>query len=342
MADLLRATADGLYCEAGGFHIDPWRPVDRAVITHAHSDHASPGSSRYLCAQPGAQLARHRLGSEATIETLAYGQPASLGDVTLTFHPAGHVLGSAQVLIQSDSERWVFSGDYKLAPDPTCQPFEPVQCDVFITEATFALPIYRWSDPQLAIDEIHQWWRANQDDNRTSVLYAYSLGKSQRLLALLDASIGPIYVHGALLPYIEAYRAAGVALPEVKRAIAADVKKENGRALVVAPPMTTNDFFLRKLGPISQAQASGWMRVRGRRRWQSFDRGFVISDHADWPGLLGTIEATGASRIGVTHGFTAPLARYLQENGRESFVLPTRYTGEQETEITAPAEEAPS
>ncbi len=332
MADLLRPSECGLYCEAGDFYIDPWKPVDRAVITHAHSDHASPGSARYLCSEQCVPLARLRLGEEAAIDALPYGQTIRVNEVDLTLYPAGHVLGSAQVCVEHGGERWVVSGDYKLAPDPTCQPFELVTCDVFISEATFGLPIYHWPRPQAVFEEIHQWWRDNQREGRTSVLYAYTLGKCQRILAGLDQSAGPIFVHGSMLRYIEAYRSCGVELPEVRHAVAEEVRKLKGQAIVILPPATTNDLYLRKLGPVSQAAVSGWMRVRGRRRWRSLDRGFILSDHADWDHLHQAIRQTGAARVGITHGYVSAMARYLSEQGMETFIVPTRYTGEAETE----------
>lgn len=335
---LIRSTEEGLYCEAGGFHIDPWKPVERAVITHAHSDHATPGCGGYLASVSGALLLRARLG-DVPIETLAWGQSIPRGDVRVSLHPAGHILGSAQVRVErtgsvnnDDGGRiWVFSGDYKHLPDPTCAPFEPVPCDTFITESTFGLPVYRWPDPVAEFAEINRWWAAARDRARTCVVYAYSLGKAQRLLAHLDPSIGPIAVHGAVVRINEAYLAAGISLPDAPRLDDHLLPSVRGRGLVVAPPSAASTPWARKLagpGGLEQAQVSGWMRIRGTRRWQSLDRGFVISDHADWHGLLECIHATGCSRVGVTHGYAQPLARWLAEHGTESFVLPTRYQGE--------------
>ncbi len=328
---LIQLTDAGFYCEAGGFHIDPWRPVDRAVITHAHADHARRGSRAYLCAADGAGVLRIRMGADAVIETLPYGETTTIGDVAVSLHPAGHLLGSAQVCVEHHGERWVVSGDYKVQADATCAAFEPVSCDVFISECTFGLPIYRWPDAADVFAELHDWWRANQADGRTSIVYAYSLGKAQRVLAGLDPACGPILLHGAAVPLTEAYRAAGVDLPPAEHANAETAKATRGRALVIAPPSVATSPWRRKFGDTSDAMASGWMQIRGTRRRQSLDRGFVISDHADWPGLHDAIESTGAARIGVTHGYVDPLARFLREQGRDVDIYRTRFAGELDT-----------
>ena len=332
---LLTHTDHGLYCAAGDFFVDPWQPVGRAVITHAHGDHARPGSAAYLCAAPGAGILRLRMGSDAHIETLPYGATTHINGVAVSFHPAGHILGSAQVRVAHGGETWVVSGDYKTDPDPTCAPFESVACDTFITEATFGLPIYRWPPAATVFAAINDWWRANQAAGRTSVLFAYALGKAQRVLAGVDAGIGPIYVHGAVHRLNTAYRAGGVALPDWGYAGDAPPGTDWSRALLVAPTSAQGTPWLRRFGDVSAAFASGWMRVRGQRRRRSVDRGFVLSDHADWPGLLEAIAASGASRVLVTHGYTAVLARYLRENGREAYELAAPYSGESLDEATA-------
>ena len=330
MADLLQITTKGLYCPAGNFYVDPWMPVDKAVITHGHADHARPGSREYLAAEPARPVLSVRLGNEASIETLRYCETRTVNGVAVSFHPAGHLLGSAQVRLEHRGQVWVVSGDYKTHSDPTCADFEPVPCHTFITESTFGLPIYRWPDPARVFEEINAWWRGNQERGWTSVLFSYALGKAQRLLAGIDPSIGPILVHGSIPPLNEAYRQGGIALPEVERANQENSKVTRGRALVLAPPSTLGTPWLRKFSPMSLAMASGWMRIRGTRRRRSMDRGFVLSDHADWPGLLETIEATGAERIGVTHGYTAQMIQWLQEQGRDAFAIPTRFIGEEE------------
>lgn len=325
---MLSVTDRGLYCAAGDFHIDPWRPVERALITHAHSDHARPGSGSYLCAQEGLEVLRRRLGCNASITPLPYGATTPCRDATVSFHPAGHVLGSAQVRVESRGEVWVVSGDYKLHPDPTCAPFEPVRCHTFVTESTFGLPVYRWPPPLEVLQEIGAWWHSNQREGRTSVLFAYSLGKAQRLLAGLDPSQGPILVHPAIAEFLPAYAAAGIALPTVEPATPHRAQAAQGRALVLAPPAAGNPAWLDGLGDVSTAFASGWMLIRGTRRRRGADRGFPLSDHADWPGLLQAIRATSASRVLVTHGVAAPLVRWLQEHGWESAALATRFSGD--------------
>ena len=337
MRTLVESTPEGLWCEAGGFHVDPWRPVERAVLTHAHGDHARAGSRSYLCAAPGLELARERTGA-ARIEGLRYGERIGVGDVTLSLHPAGHVLGSAQVRIEHASGTWVVSGDYKTAPDPTCEPLEPQRCDVFVTESTFGLPVYRWPDERELFDEVHRWWLASQREGRTAVLYAYALGKAQRVLARLDASLGPILVHGAVARFVAPYRAAGVRLAEHAHAGVEEAKATRGRALVVAPPSAAGPSWLRKFGATSEALASGWMRIRGARRRRALDRGFALSDHADWPGLVATIRATGAGRVLVTHGAVEPLVRWLREQGLDAAPLATEYQGEEEARAPAAGE----
>jgi putative mRNA 3-end processing factor len=339
--DLLILTARGLYCPLGDFYVDPWEPVDRAVITHAHSDHARPGSRRYLTTPQGRLVLQHRLGPEAVVDALAYGEPRSLGNVQVSLHPAGHLLGSAQVRIEHRGEVWVVSGDYKTAADPTCTGLEPLRCDVFISESTFGLPIYRWPDAASVIDEIRKWWQANRDEGLASILFTYALGKAQRVIASLGEGPGPILCHGAVESVNACYRASGVPLPPTALVQAAAGKKSWGGALIVAPPSAMGSAWLRKFGDISTAFASGWMLVRGTRRRKAMDRGFVLSDHADWSGLCDTIAATGAQRVLITHGATAAMSRYLREQGLQAEVLETRFEGEIE-EVAGSAEELAS
>jgi putative mRNA 3-end processing factor len=325
---LLALTDAGLYCPTGDFYIDPWQPVARAVITHAHSDHACPGSAAYLATRDSERVLRTRLGADAHIETLAYGEIVSINGVDVSFHPAGHILGSAQVRVAYRGQVWVVSGDYKTDPDVTCAPFEPVRCHTFMTESTFGLPIYRWPPQASVLAQINDWWRRNQEAGRASILYAYALGKAQRLIAGLDPTIGPIFVHGALVRITEDYRASGVALPPVQYVGDAPRGFDWSQALILAPPSAHGTPWLRRFGPFSTGFASGWMRIRGTRRRRAIDRGFVLSDHADWPGLLAAIDATGAERVWVTHGYAAVLVRWLQEQGRDAAVLQTRFEGE--------------
>ncbi len=330
-APLLSLTAAGLACEAGGFHIDPWAPVDRALVTHAHGDHLRWGSRHYLVAAPGVELARRRLPPGASVEGLPYGERRTINGVTVSFHPAGHILGSAQVRVEHHGHTWVVSGDYKLEPDPTCAPFEPVRCHGFVTECTFGLPIYRWAPQAEVFAGINAWWRANQAAGRATLLMGYALGKAQRLLAGLDASLGPIVTHGAVEKMLEPYRAQGIRLPPTVP-VSEEAKRggDFSNAIVIAPPGAEATPWARRFGDAALGFASGWMQVRGNRRRQALDRGFVLSDHVDWPSLLTAIEATGAETIWATHGFTGPLVRYLREQGKDAHALSTRYEGERD------------
>ena len=339
--DLVVATPRGLYCPAGDFYIDPWRPVERAVITHAHADHARRGHAHLLAQRDGERILRARLGADISLQTLAYGEAVDVGGVRVSLHPAGHVLGSAQVRLAQGGRVWVASGDYKLDPDPTCAPFEPVRCDVFITESTFGLPIYRWPAPARLFADIDAWWRANAAAGRPSVLYAYAFGKAQRVLAGVDAGIGPLVCHGAVEVLNEAYRASGVALPPTHRVTDAGIDKAAlSRALVIAPPSAAGTPWLRRFGEHSDAFASGWMQLRGTRRRRGVDRGFALSDHADWPGLQRAIAATGAGRVIVTHGQVPVMVRWLTEQGLRAEAFSTEYGHEDDD--APPPEEPPA
>jgi putative mRNA 3-end processing factor len=331
LADLFTLTPEGLYCPAGGFHVDPWRPVERALITHAHADHARRGSLRYHAARSGLGLLRHRLGPEATIAGHGFGERLAFGDATVSFHPAGHVLGSAQIRIEAGGEVWVISGDYKRVLDPSCEPFELVPCDVFITEATFALPVYRWDPVDEVMAGLLAWWDANAVAGRASVLFCYALGKAQRVLAEIGRRTDrSVLVHGAIDALLDAYRDAGIALAPTVPVGAPRKGERFAGELIIAPPAAFGSPWMRRFGDAGTAFASGWMRVRGNRRWRGFDRGFVLSDHADWPGLLDTIAATGARRVLATHGYADTLARYLCEQGLAAAPLETRFVGELE------------
>jgi putative mRNA 3-end processing factor len=338
--DLLLNTPDGLYCPMGDFFVDPWRPQPhhRAIITHAHSDHARLGAGHYLCAQSGLAVLRARLGSTIDAQGLAFGEPLTLGDVRVSLHPAGHVLGSAMVRIEATRgprSVWVVSGDYKTQPDCSNEVMEPIACDVFITESTFGLPVYRWESRASVLSHINAWWAHASREGEACVVYAYALGKAQSILAGLDSDLGTIFVHGAVDRFVPIYRDAGVRLPPCERATAEGVRSAlaSGRgAIVVAPPSADNSAWARAFGRkgkrVREAFASGWMRCRGPRRRRGVDKGFVLSDHADWDGLLRTIAATGAQRVGVTHGFTSVLARTLRERGIDAWELRTQFVGE--------------
>ena len=330
MDQLLCETPSGLLCRGGDFYIDPWAPVERALITHAHGDHARPGSRAYLCAEPGLGVLRRRLGSDAVIESLPYGESRAIGAVRVSFHPAGHVLGSAQIRVEGSNGVWVVAGDYKRAADPTCAPFEPLRCETFITESTFGLPVYRWDSTRGVILEILDWWNGNRDAGRTSVLFCYTLGKAQRLLAeLAQVTERPALAHGMMLGMIDVYREAGIAMLPVEPATDRPRGSSYAGELVLAPLSARGTPWMRRLGDHSDAFASGLMRVRGVRRQRAYDRGFVISDHADWPALLETIAETGAARVLVTHGHAEPFARHLREHGVDAATIRTAWEGEE-------------
>jgi putative mRNA 3-end processing factor len=327
---LIELRPEGLYCAAGDFHIDPWRAVRRALITHAHADHARPGSEQYLATTATAALLQRRYGAALPVAGVDYGDRLRLGEVRVSFHPAGHILGSAQVRIEHRGEVWVVTGDYKRAADPTCRPFEPLRCHVLISEATFALPCYRWPDPTQVADQIQAWWNECAASGRAAVLFCYALGKAQRVLALLrERCERPIYLHGAIGELLEPYRARGVALaPTRPWQHALQGRAADEGALVLAPPAAAGSPWLRRFGPISTACASGWMQIRGQRRRRGVDRGFVLSDHADWPALLATIADSGAERVYFTHGQSEALARWLTESGVAVASLACAYDGE--------------
>lgn len=330
---LIRLTSKGLYCERGDFYIDPWKPVKRAVLTHAHADHTYRGNQDYLVPLEGERLSRIRLGDDAKISTAPYGETIDHKGVKVSFHPAGHVLGSSQVRVEYKGEVWVVSGDFKLTPDATCAPFEHIKCHKFITEATFGLPIYRWSPTEVIFEEINDWWRQNREEGKASIIYAYSLGKAQRIMNGIDASIGDIYTHGAVERLTEAYRESGVPMPPTTYAGSVTDKKKFAGSLIVAPPSADGSTWLRRFGKQSDGFASGWMMVRGARRRRAVDRGFVLSDHADWPELNEAIRATEAETVYVTHGFSEELSRWLNETGMNAQVLKTEYHGEGGAEV---------
>ena len=329
---LIEPTHAGLYCGAGDFFIDPWLPVDRAVITHAHGDHLRPGSRAYLCSEVARPLLVHRLGSDAPVAASAYGETTDIDGVRVSLHPSGHILGAAQVRVEHRGEVWVASGDYKRAPDPTCAPFEPQRCHTFITEATFGMPIFRWDPPDETVREILDWWREMRAAGRPAVLFAYALGKAQRVLAELAVHAErPVYVHGALAGMLDVYRRMGVPLPPVLRASDESRSRSFAGELILAPLAARGSIWMRRFGDHSSAFASGWMRIRGARRRRAYDRGFALSDHADWDALLATVEETGAERVFVTHGYTAQLARFLSSvRGLDAHGWQTQYEGEPE------------
>jgi len=327
-APVLTFTDRGIFCPDGGFYIDPWRPVDSALITHGHSDHARPGHGRYLCTRQAAPVIRHRLGP-VRLEMIACGEVRRIGGVAVSFHPAGHVPGSAQIRVERDGEVWVVSGDYKVDADGLSEPFEPVACHTFISECTFGLPVFRWEPQEVILAQINRWWAANAAEGRISILGAYALGKAQRILSGLDPSIGPILTHGAVEATTEILRSQGYALPATVPVTAGVGAKSHPRAIVIAPPSAEATPWASRFGPTAAAAfASGWMRLRGVRRRRGAETGFVLSDHADWPGLNQAIRATGAERVFVTHGYTAVFRRWLETQGYDAGIVQTEYEGE--------------
>ncbi|HEY4556278.1 MAG TPA: ligase-associated DNA damage response exonuclease [Lysobacter sp.] len=323
--DLVVLRREGLYCARGDFYIDPWRPVARAVITHGHGDHARPGMGEYHLASPGLPILEWRLGLQR-YEAHAYGEPFELGDARVSLHPAGHVLGSAQVRIEVDGEVWVASGDYKRQHDPTCEPFEVVPCDVFITEATFGLPVYRWPDTPQVAREIVEWREHCGTRGEAAVLLCYALGKAQRILAELAAFTDrPAFLHGAVAAGVDVYRRAGVRMLDTRPVNETAKGAEFAGELIIAPPSAAGSPWMRRFRGAQTGFASGWMRVRGNRRRRNHDRGFVVSDHADWPDLMRTIRETGARRVIATHGNTDAIIRALNEQGIAAEAFATEF-----------------
>jgi putative mRNA 3-end processing factor len=309
-------------------YIDPWRPVERALITHAHADHSRYGHQHYLAHHHSAPIMRHRLGN-IDVQGTEYAEIININGVHFSFHPAGHIPGSAQIRVEHKGEVWVASGDYKLEPDGISTPFESVKCHCFITESTFGLPAFKWKPQKEIFDEVNTWWRKNAEQGKASVLTGYSLGKAQRLLANVDANIGPIYTHGAIDEINQLMlKHQIIELPEIHRVIGLEKKEDYRGALIVAPPSVQGSPWLKKLQPYSLAMASGWMALRGIRRRRGADKGFVISDHADWDALNTAIKESAPERVLVAHGYTDIFSRWLQEQGYDAQPLQTEYGDE--------------
>jgi putative mRNA 3-end processing factor len=314
MSELLHVTSSGLYCPAGDFYIDPWRPVENAVVTHAHSDHARVGSENYFCSAESLPLLHHRLGKDLTYNSHEYSEQFQLGNAKVSLHSAGHILGSSQVRVEVSGKVWVASGDYKRDPDPTCAPFEVVPCNTFITEATFGLPIYKWIDTHETVGQIYQWWQNCRAKGYTALLLCYALGKSQRVLGeLTQYTNDTVYLHGAVDILTQVYRDHGI--PMVPTIPVSEVPKSQSLAgeLIIAPPSAFRSLWMKRFKNLETGFASGWMRARAGRRQRGYDRGFVLSDHADWPALIQTAQDTGAENILITHGRVDVLMRYLNE-----------------------------
>ncbi len=316
----MQVRPEGLFCPAGDFFIDPRVQVERALITHAHSDHARSGHKSYLCSNTTQSLLKVRLDSNARVEGMKFGEKRKIGDATVSFHPAGHILGSAQIRVEVKGHVWVVSGDYKPQVDRTCEPFELVPCHGFISECTFGLPVYRWMPEELIHRQINAWWKENRANRTPSLLFAYSLGKAQRVLAGLDPEIGPIFVHGAVDAFVRIYRDLGIDLPVVEKADP-KLSQDYAGAIILAPPAVEDSNWTRSFRQAKRGFASGWMAIRGARRRKNLDRGFVLSDHADWKGLIEVIEGTGAEEVLMTHGNGDALVRYLSERSVKAAIL---------------------
>ena len=325
---LLVHTALGLYCPKADVYLDPWKPVKKAILTHGHADHARWGSSSYLCTPTAAPVIKYRLG-DINLETLPFGEEKLINGVSFSFHPAGHILGSAQIKVSYKGEIVVFSGDYKTANDGFSEAFEPVKCHTFITESTFGLPVYHWQDQKWVFNEMEEWCKNNRNNGQLSILYGYSLGKAQRILQGLPESVGPIFTHSTIEAVLNVMRNQGVSLkntiPVNEHLTRADLLS----GVIIAPPAVQNSNWLKKFEPIRNGVVSGWMALRGARRRRNADKGFVLSDHADWEGLNEAISLTGAENVFVTHGYTDILSKWLVDKGLNAHPLETNFEGDE-------------
>ena len=325
---LLVHTALGLYCPKADVYLDPWKPVKKAILSHGHADHARWGSSSYLCTPTAAPVIKYRLG-DINLETLPFGEEKLINGVSFSFHPAGHILGSAQIKVSYKGEIVVFSGDYKTANDGFSEVFEPVKCHTFITESTFGLPVYHWQDQKWVFNEMEEWCKNNRNNGQLSILYGYSLGKAQRILQGLPESVGPIFTHSTIEAVLNVMRNQGVSLkntiPVNEHLTRADLLS----GVIIAPPAAQNSNWLKKFEPIRNGVVSGWMALRGARRRRNADKGFVLSDHADWEGLNEAISLTGAENVFVTHGYTDILSKWLIDKGLNAHPLETNFEGDE-------------
>lgn len=326
---LIEYTNKGLYCRQADVYIDPWKKVNYALITHGHADHARWGHKHYLCVDSSVPILKHRLGPEMNIQGVPYKQKTTINGVNFSFHPAGHITGSAMIRVEYKGEIWVASGDYKIEDDGLAEAYEPVKCHHFITECTFGLPVYQWRPQEEVISEINQWWQGNAAEGRPTLITAYSLGKAQRIINSVDNSIGPILTHGAIDRMNQVYRSMGIRLPQTRHLNSTVHKSEWKKALILTPPSAVGSSWSRKLKDYSLGVASGWMAIRGNRRRRGADRGFVLSDHCDWPGLLQAIKDSGATHIYPTHGNTVTFAKYLTEQGYHATPIETQFGDDQ-------------
>ncbi len=327
MSQLLDFTSSGIYCPVADVYIDPWKPVDRAIITHAHADHARIGNRSYLAHHASVPLLKHMLGEYIDIQGVEYGQTLYENGVKISLHPAGHIVGSAQVRLEYKGEVWVVTGDFKMVDDGISKPFEPLKCDVLVTDSTFGLPIFEWQPQQVVFDDINRWWYQNTENDTVSVIIGYTLGKTQRLLNHLERGIGPVYAHGSIETINQVLRRQGINLPSVAKL---DLGQNVARnSLILAMPSIIYSPILKDVQPYSIAAASGWMSLRGARKAPNIDKGFVLSDHADWNQLIQSVKETGAQKIFLTNnGYSSAFSRWLVENGYDVTEIATKFTGE--------------
>jgi len=324
---LLQFTKKGIYCAAARVYLDPWQPVDKALITHGHADHSRWGHKNYITQHDNVPIIKHRLG-DINVSGMAHGENLLINNVKFSFHPAGHIPGSSQIRVEHKDEVWVFTGDYKTEDDGISTPYQPVKCDTFITECTFGLPAFKWQSQSQVMEDVNIWCVQNHADGKTSVLFAYSLGKAQRLIKHLDTSQMKIYCHGAVFKMTEVLREL-IDFPPTYLITKETTKEELAGNIVVAPPSAHGSPWMRKMVPYVTASASGWMAFRGARRRRAIDKGFVLSDHCDWDGLLDSIDATSCENVITTHGYQDIFARYLREHkGLNAISERTQYEGE--------------
>lgn len=329
---LITFTPKGLYCSQADIYIDPWKPVNKALITHGHSDHARWGHKKYLATHTSLPIIKYRLGN-IDISGVSYGEEVTINGVKISFHPAGHIIGSAQIRLEHKGEIWVISGDYKVADDGISEPFESVKCHHFVTESTFGLPIFNWKKQDVVIAEINDWWRKNKEAGKVSVISAYALGKAQRIINHVDTSIGKIFTHGAVEYTNDVLRKQGIKINKTHKVTSEYQFQQFQGNLVIATPASLGSSWAKKFKDFSSAFASGWMAMRGTRRRRAADRGFVLSDHADWKGLNQAVEASGAENVYVTHGYTDIFSKWLQSKGLNASIVKTEFTGEDLTRI---------
>lgn len=330
MSQLLNLTECGIYCSAGDFYIDPWRPVQKAFISHAHSDHARSGNATYICHKHTTPILELRLGNLNNFRSVDYGESISVNGVKITFHPAGHIIGSSQIRVEHNGRVEVFSGDYKTSQDGLSTPFEPIKCHHFISESTFGLPVFKFSDTNQIATNFQDWVKRNNEKGLNSIVFAYSLGKAQRIVNLSPENV-EVFVHDSIFKTNQVIQSAGISLNAYQHANEFDKLKNQG-ALIITPPATMDSKWLKRFEPYSTAYASGWMQIRGNKKRLAVDKGIVISDHADFQGIIEAVNATGCEKVSFTHGYADFMARHFSEKSLEATVLKTDFMGDHESQ----------